>query len=207
MSTRLPSRPALPRRNRLPGRASTGQLPEIPAPKAAEPVTDEFGLSVELFGQMSPLGRQYLAACLDYLKLPKDVSPTRSGFGTIPEAVFFGGLLAHGFLLGAAGSRSFAFQSAMLGGRQTPGGTVVDFMLYHGGRRIAVYVESVFHTKDNPFGGLAKIGEDDARFTRLLATQGVDALLQVNRGGEGHPFEHGPDSLITADFRRVLATG
>ena len=205
MSVKRTARPSLPRRHRLPSRTSMAQPPAVPTPEVTKPDTDEYGLATELFEHMSPLGRQYLARCMDFVGLDKSVSPTRQGFGTVPECVFFGGLLERNFTYGQAGSQSFDYQSATLGGRQTPGGTVVDFMVYVGNRRIAVYVESIFHTKDNPFGGLAKIGEDDARFTRALATRGIDVIVQVNRGGAGHPFEHGPDSGILRDFERVMA--
>lgn len=199
-----PSRPSL---FRLPSRGKGADLPPLSAPEQREPDTDEYGLLYTMTQDMSPLGRQYLARCMEFMNLDKTVPPVQQGFGTIPEAVFFGGLLERDFTFGAVGSQSFEYQSATLGGRQSPGGTVIDFILHSGNRRIAVYVESVFHTKANPFGGMAKIGEDDARFTRALATRGIDALVQVNRGGEGHPLEHGPDALVVRDFQRALSAG
>lgn len=204
MSTKLPSRPKLPSLPRIPSRTKAPAPVEMARPETREQETDEYGLSAEMVETMSPLARQYLARCMEFVGLNKRESPTRQGFGTIPECVLFGGLLERGFTFGNAGPQSFEYQSKLLGGRRVPGGTVIDVLIYSGNRRIAVYVDSIFHSLENPFGGLSKIYTDDARFIRALGAPSIDALVRVNRGSAGYPLENGPDAVILHEFDRML---
>jgi hypothetical protein len=196
--------PALPRLPALPsgGRGETAALPELKEPN--NNATDQYGLSVETFGTLPSICRRYLSTAYDKYGLPKDVTPTQLGFGTIPEIVFMGGLLVRGYRPNMAMGGGFVFQSELLGGRRLPGGTVADFTVFVGNRVIAVYVDSFFHSPQNPFGGAAKIEQEVRLRLRLLSRAQVDAVIRVSRVEEGNPLEKGPAFLVYRDFERVL---
>ena len=197
--------PSLPRLPSLPsgGRGELGALPELKQPKDRS--TDQYGLSMETFGTLPSICRRYLSTANEKYGLPKDVTPTQLGFGTIPEIVFMGGLLVRGFRPNMPLGGGFVFQSELLGGRRLPGGTVADFTVYVGNRVVAVYVDSFFHSAQNPFGGAAKIEQEVRLRLRLLSRAGVDAVIRVSRVEEGNPLEHGPAILVERDFQRVLS--
>lgn len=198
MSTRLPSlprKPALPSRGRARERLTGG-------PEARGQATDEFGLSVTVFGKLPGLARQFLALSLEELHASKMVTPTQQGLGTIPEMIFFGGLLSYGFGFRKSG-KGFDFQSDLLGGR-IPGGSVTDFLIFNGPRRIAVFVQSPFHSYALPFAGGAKVEDDRNLFLRLQAYAGISAVIGVNQPDWGYPLERGPAMLIRREIERAI---
>jgi hypothetical protein len=214
MSTTIPK---LPSRPKLPARPALGkrfELPAFPLPEAKPRDTDEYGLGTWA-AEIGPTARGYLARAYSYLKLDKAITPTaqsspiaevNAGAGTVPELVFFGGLLARNFTSNGYGSRTFQFQSYQLGGRKVPGGAVVDFVLYLGGRVIGVRVDSVFHGLSDPFGrGASEVEEAASQRRRLLASSGLDTVVDVNKSDYGYPMEPGgPDGLVDVDIDEAL---
>lgn len=198
------SLPPLPRKPRLPTFTRRPPDPPLGEVRSGQADTDEFGLSREVFGELPPLARNYIARTYRSLGLAMDVAPVNHSFGTMPEAVFYGGLLARGYQPFGGGPYAFEFQSELLGGRKTPGGSVSDFLVYQGTRRLAVYVQSFFHALGGSFAGGAKIEQDRLLFERVEARTAVDAVLLVNEPQRGFPLERGPDVAILADFDRVL---
>ncbi len=196
----------LPRKPRLPTRTH-GEPPVKAEVKRAEPGVDEFGLDPGIFGRYPRKSRQYCALALEFLKMPKDVTPSSLVFGggTIPEMVMFGGLLARGYVYNGGPPKGFAFQRDVLGGRAIAGGGAVeDIVVYRAGRVIAVPVQSVFHGVDNPFGGgLSKIYSDREQQVRVLSRGRVDAVVPVNEPERGSVLENGPDAAVDHEFTRI----
>lgn len=201
-----PARPRLPSRFPLPGR---GRLPDLtagPDLKLGEAEHDEYGLARHWAGDYCPRVREYLAAAYEYLRLDKDAAPARQGLiiaGTVPELVFFGGLLKRGLLP----FRDFEFQSEALGGREMPGGAVLDFVVFVRGLKVAVPVQSVFHASDGAFAGQSKVFEDYEQRVRVVARGSVDRVVPVNLPELGYPLERGPDELCDQEFYRVMTIG
>lgn len=196
-----------------PRRWRPGQL-DLPSARIEEPPTeaeqvDRYGLALNLYGRFPLSVRHFCNIALEYLRIPKDVPPQQVGFGTVPELVFYGLLLDAGYrparngFLGRS-TRSFLFQSRLLGGR-VPGGAVSDFVVFTARRSVAVRVQSVFHDERNPFGsGGAKSEEDRRQRIRLVSTNYISAVVDVNRPDDGLPLEQGPWVRITNDLRRVV---
>lgn len=203
---RLFSKPSLPRAFAVPGgRVPFGETTlASPEPFADTRETDENGLPLALYPNLSPLGRYYLSRTYEELKLDKSIPPIQHQFGPIPEAVFFGGLLVRGFAYRGYSTRSFEFQTMLLGGRDIPGGSVADFIIHLGTRTIAVYTSSIFHIPENPFGGAAKVEEDKRLQERLVARAGIDALVVANSPSRGFPLEHGPDDMLLLEFELAI---
>lgn len=169
--------------------------------RQVEQATDEFGLAYELYRYYPRTSRQYIARALEFLRVSKRVSLQEQGIGTGPEMVVFGGLLYRGFLPYGGGPRTFVFQSSQLGGRELPGGAVVDIVV-NIGENVGVRVQGKFHRLDNPFGtGGAESEEDERQRIRLLSYGAVDRLVDVNRNLE---LERGPDPLVEREFDRIL---
>lgn len=195
------TRPALPRTTPLPGGRRSVSVPRA-EPRERQRATDEFGLSTTVFKEYGPIQRRYVALCYEDMGLNKMLPPTHQRFGTIPEAIFYGGLLARDYRRGRFG-HGFGFQSDLLGGR-VPGGSVADFMVYVGPRRIAVFVQSFFHALNSPFGGAAKVETDTTLFRRVHAFGGINAVVLVNLPNAGFPLERGTTAQVDAEYRRVL---
>lgn len=196
--------PSRPRKPRIPGNLPVVGLPEK-KPEVGKPLTDEWGLLLSVFGELPPRSRQYIALAYDYMHLDKHVAPTHQGAGTMPEMVFFGGLLARGFTYRQGESNTFEFQTDLLGGRRIPGGTVADFTVFHDGGIVAVYVQSVFHAAGFVWAGRATVEQERNLYLQVAAQRGVRAVVEVNQVWQGFPLENGPDDLVDNDFRRVLA--
>jgi hypothetical protein len=132
--------------------------------------------------------------------LPPSGQGTFGSSGTIPEMVFFGGLLDRGLIPLV----DFEFQSEALGGRRFPGGAVLDFLVRVNGLDVGVRVESVYHASDFAFAGLAKVQEDEGQRVRLLAGGSVQRVVSVNRVSDGYPLESSNNALADADLQRVM---
>ncbi|MCZ7598354.1 MAG: hypothetical protein M5U09_12440 [Gammaproteobacteria bacterium] len=200
----LVSRPSLPRRPARPNgyRAEAGKME---ASKPGKPTLDTWGFPLTILPDMPGRSKQYLARAYDFLGLDKRNPPAVYGAGTTPELVVFGGLLALGFEFRTGSWRSFEFQSNLLGGRRIPGGTVADFTVWNGATRIAVYVESVFHQPSFIWTGRGKVEEERVTRLKVLARTGIDRVVEMNSVDRGMPLEHGPDSLVDAEFQRLLS--
>lgn len=200
-------RAAVPHLPRLPG----GSVPGAPKPAPIFTVsptfaTDEHGLSLKVTAKMSALGREYLALAYRFFGLNTRLSPSQQGYhiaGTLPELVFCGALLAHGYTPGKH-AHGFIFQQALLGGR-VPGGSLTDFTMFNGPRQIAVYVDSIYHSLRNPFGAGAKISQDKLLRERILSRTSIAAVVSVNKELDGFPLENGPDMLLAKEVRDALA--
>lgn len=190
---KLPSRPALPGR-RLPDLPGL-EIPEVPKP------APRFGFGVWADG-LPPRSLEYLREAYEYFKLDPRVPPTHQEWGTIPEMVVMGGLIERNFEYGQHFGRGFDFQSELLGGRNLPGGAVVDVVVYHNARVVGVRVQSVFHGLRSPFGGGgAKVEEDINQRIRLETRGSLDGVVDVNANQE---LELGPDPLVDREFERIL---
>ena len=198
-----PSRPSLPRRPAVTG--FKREFETMALPKPGQPVMDRWGFPMTLLPDLPPRSKQYLARAYDYLRLDKRNPPSAYGAGTTPEMVVFGGLLDLGFSFRTGSWRSFEFQSNLLGGRRIPGGTVADFTVWNGATRIAVYVESVFHQPSFIWTGRGKVEEERVTRLKVLARTGIDRVVEMNSVDRGMPLEHGPDSLVDAEFQRLLS--
>lgn len=207
MSTRLTRLPRLPS---LPNSGRRADYPPRAEPEAQQPLTDQYGLSVEVFGELPSLARKYIARAFDELGLDKRITPTRQmlpsgdrgAAGTIPEMIFFGGLLEHGYGFRVIG-KGFEFQSELLGGR-IPGGSVADFLIFNGPRQTAVFVQSFFHSYASPFAGGSKVEEDRLLFLRLQSLHGITAVVTVNDPDWGFPLEHGSAPMIRREIERAI---
>jgi hypothetical protein len=200
-------RAALPHVPRLPGGRAPGTLAHVPLSKPADNyATDEHGLSLLVTARMSALGREYLALAYRYFSLNPRLPPSKQGFrtaGTLPELVFLGALLAHGYTPGQH-PQGFVFQQALLGGR-VPGGSLTDFTIFNSSRPVAVYVDSIYHSLRNPFGAGAKISQDKILREQVLSRTFIKAVVAVNIEADGFPLENGPDMLIDLEVRGALA--
>jgi hypothetical protein len=194
---------------------------QVPAlPEEREPAVtgnDEYGFALDVFGRFPRDVRYYLDIAYEYIGLNKQQTPTqqtmaqgdRGQAGTVPELVFFGLLLDNGFTYAPRGflaptTRSFIFQSRLLGGR-VPGGAVADFVVFHNRRVLAVRIHSIFHDERNPFGtGGSKSEEDRRQRIKLVSAGYIDNVVDVNRSIDGAPLENGPGHLIRNDLRRVM---
>lgn len=149
------------------------------------PETDEFGLSLAIYGEYPREQRRLAAKMISELGGNKRARPPAGA--TIAEAVFFGLLLEAGFQWTndvTVGASRFRFQSYELGGRQ-PGGSVTDFYINHNGTRIAVRVQSVYHSLVDPFGGGGQIQARELRLKQeLLASRYIDEVRDVNEPPE-----------------------
>lgn len=200
-----PDRPRRPARPSLPGGA--GRLPALPGPEAQP--RDQVGFGLGPWAEDLPgISKQYVSRAYEFFQADKRLPPSQHfgpTSGTIPELVVFGGLLVRGFTPYGGTARSFEFQSMQLGGRELPGGAVVDFILFHNNRRIGVRVESVFHALSDPFGrGASEVEEARRQKARLLARGAVDNIVDVNLASQGFALEHGPSAVVHNDFRRML---
>lgn len=177
MSIRVP---AVPRLFPLPG-GSFDIRPVDLRVRRQEPLRDEYGLLLSVYGEYPDPARRLISIALRELGLSRDNPP---GYGSIAEIVVFGLLMDHGVeyrqgVLG--GANNFTFQSYELGGRN-PGGSVVDFMVYLRGERIACRVQSVFHDLVNPFGLGGQVTQRDANLALALkASVFIDRIIDVNR--------------------------
>lgn len=200
------AKPKMPRIVPLPNRWAPDVV-TTSAPRPELPERDEFGLATAVFGHAPRLSRQYIAKALEFLRLPKTISPTAlfgPGAGTIPELATFGYLLSKGYYYQSHGPKGFFFQSFALGGRDTPGGAVVDFVVWIvTGKRIGVNVDSVYHSPENPFAPGQKLESDRRRNVRLLSEGGYAAIMSVNLRSWGYPLENGPDDLVAMDLARI----
>lgn len=180
-----PSLPQLPRVVPLPGGMASVEPPSLERITAKEPDTDEFGLSLAVYGEYPREQRRLAAKMITELGGNKRARPPAGA--TIAEAVFFGLLLDAGFEWTNAltvTQGKFRFQSYELGGRQ-PGGAVTDFYINHNGTRIAVRVQSVYHSLIDPFGGGGQIQAREIRLkAELLASRFIDFLADVNEPPE-----------------------
>ena len=188
-----------------------GTKPFEPVPIAElapyESPRDRYGLPLLTWaGKYGDRVREYLALCYEFFGYDKDIPPIQQGTfgssGSTPELVFFGGLLKRGLRYGV----DFQFQSDALGGRQMPGGAVIDFIVYANGLRVGVRVDSVFHSSSFVWAGRSKVFEDEEQRIRLLARSTVDRVMEVNRRSDAYPLEGGQNSdlLVDRDFDRVL---
>lgn len=201
-----PAKPRRPARPRLPGnnRAATGAVPQG---RIGVADTDEFGLSRDIFGHLPPRARQYLARAYTHWGLDKMVAPIHQQMpggdtgnaGTIPEMVFYGGLLERNMLP----FKDFQFQHELLGGRDLPGGAVADFIVFVNGEKVGVPVQSPFHAETFVFAGLAKVNLDLNQQVRLTSRGAIDRVVLVNEP-PSHYLEAGPDVMVDREFRRVL---
>jgi hypothetical protein len=194
------------------------QLPTLHEAREPEQTgNDEFGFSLQVFGRFPRDVRYYLNVAYEDIGLNKQQTPTaqtmqygdRGQAGTVPELVFYGLLRDNGFRylprgFFAPSTRGFVFQSRLLGGR-VPGGAVADFVVFNNHRTIAVRIHSIFHDERNPFGsGGAKTEEDRRQRIKLVSTNYIDNVVDVNRSIDGAPLENGPGMLIREDLRRVM---
>ena len=168
-----------------------------------EQETDEYGLKWTLYRNYPKRSRYYVSIALAYLRKPRDKSPITLGIGTIPELVVFGGLLRRDYTFNGLTQGSFYFQSEQLGGREVPGGAVVDFLVWIGGEKVGVRVQGKYHALDNPFYvGREKVEEDELQRTKLLARAGFTRLVDVNEAPR-YALEKGPDAAVEQEFRRI----
>lgn len=168
-----------------------------------EQVTDEYGLLWSLYRNYPARSRYYVSIALEFLKKPKNVSPQAMGVATIPELVCFGGLLRRNYRFNSMGPGSFFFQSEQMGGREVPGGAVIDFLVYVGNEKVGVRVNGKFHALDSPFyTGRQKVEEDRLQQIKLLARAGFTRLVDVNEAPR-YFFEKGPDPMVEQEFRRI----
>ena len=112
------------------------KLPHIHTRKAAKGKREPRGTRIRKYG-LTPEERYMLLA-------PE---------GTAPERLLFGWLKRHGFM--------FSFQQPVMGGR-SPGGAVVDFIIYDKYPPIALRVMSYWHTS------LAAQWHDELQRERLI---------------------------------------
>jgi hypothetical protein len=182
----------------------------IPLLKPVEPLRDEFGLLLSVYGRFPRDVRRYVAIGLKSLNLSYDEHPQVSGFGTIPEVCFYGALIERGFSVSRDGfvtsnPRTFIYQSKVLGGR-VPGGAVADFVIYEHGLITAVRVQSVYHAETNPFGSGGEKAEEDRTQEARLESQGwlTGGVVDVNLSSMGNPLETGTQWAIQRDVRRAL---
>lgn len=202
------SRPSLPRLPKLPGGIPAVDLATLEEAPASGQIVDEFGLALSIYERFPREQRRLIAKAFSEVGGDKRGKPPLGA--TIVEWIVFGLLLDHNFSYRqgqVGGARSFTFQSYELGGRQ-PGGSVVDFMVYHNaihGRGIAVRVQSVFHDLRNPFGGGGQVQQVEARLKRqLMATFFVDRVVDVNRPPE-RVLETSPSSVrVHQEMWRIL---
>lgn len=176
----------------------------IPDAQQTDPAT---GLNLRMVALMSPYARYALMLAYDYFHMDKTKAPsvffTAGSSGTIPELVTFGALLDYGFTPGQ-GATHFIFQKALLGGR-FPGGSLADFVVFNGPRAVAVYVDSFFHSVNNPFGAGAKRTRDRILFERVLSRGAISALRFTNEERWNFPMENGgPDRIIHAEIEAVI---
>lgn len=203
----LPKLPSLPRRPALPGGKKPYESPARPEIAAGRATHDEYGLAWQWAEGLGQRQREWIAKGYEYLGFDKNGPPAQQGHfgssGTIPEIVFFGGLLDRGLIP----FEDFEYQSEAMGGRRFPGGAVLDFLVYTNGLRVGVRVESVYHASDFIFAGLSKVREDEGQRIRLESGGTVDRVVGVNRQEDGYGLE-GPNSEIAdADMDRVLHAG
>lgn len=171
------------------------------------PIRDEYGLGP--WAQKFPkIIRYYVSIALRATGGSLDEHPQSKGYGTVPELVVMGGLLLRHFQATRNGffgssARAFTFQTKLLGGRQ-PGGAVSDFVVFNCGITTAVRVNSIYHSLENPFGGVEAYNRNLVQGLRLWATNYIDRVIDVNLPEKGFPLENGPDSLVLEDFRRIL---
>jgi len=203
MSTRLPSRPGLPRRSALPGGRKPSEQPAL-GKLEAKPLHDQFGLAWVWAEKLGERARSWISLAYEELGFNKDKPPSGQGSygssGTIPEFVFLGGLLSRGLRYG----EDYEFQSEALGGRRFPGGAVLDFLVYRNGLSVGVRIESVFHASDFIFAGAAKVRQDEGQRIRLLSGGAVNRVVGVNRQSDGYPLEGNNNALADNDLNRVL---
>jgi hypothetical protein len=200
----LPRRPSLPRKPaRGGGRAPIAPL-ELPKIEAVTASHDQYGLAWSWAEGLGERCREWMAKAYEYVGFNKNLPPSGQGTfgssGTIPEMVFFGGLLDRGLIPLV----DFEFQSEALGGRRFPGGAVLDFLVRVNGLDVGVRVESVYHASDFAFAGLAKVREDEGQRVRLLAGGSVQRVVSVNRTSDGYPLEGANNALADADLQRVM---
>lgn len=172
---------------------------EVPTP---QPLTDQYGLSITVFGHYPAASRRAIAIGLKHFGLPLDRNP--SPFATAAEMVMMGLFLDAGlthYVGNDPAEGTFVFQSYELGGRQ-PGGAVVDFVVFRGGT-IGVRVQSIFHAANSPFANGAGGFRERFQEIRLLGS-GFRAVIDVNEPGRGYPLEQGPDSEVRYELVRVL---
>lgn len=172
--------PSLPRVVPLPGGVRQVDVPSLQPPEH-DPETDEFGLSVAIYGEYPREQRRLVARMLAEVGGSKRARPPLGA--TIPEAIMFGLLLDNGFEWTnnpTLRTNQFRFQSYELGGRQ-PGGSVTDFYVIVNGTRVAVRVNGAFHALNDPFGGGGQIQVREIRLrTELLASRFIDRVVDVN---------------------------
>jgi hypothetical protein len=200
----LPRRPSLPRKPaRGGGRAPIAPV-ELPKIEAVTATHDQYGLAWSWAEGLGERCREWMAKAYEYVGFNKNLPPSGQGTfgssGTIPEMVFFGGLLDRGLIPLV----DFEFQSEALGGRRFPGGAVLDFLVRVNGLDVGVRVESVYHASDFAFAGLAKVQEDEGQRVRLLAGGSVQRVVSVNRVSDGYPLESSNNALADADLQRVM---
>ncbi len=165
----------------------------------------KFRLEPDAISILPDLSRRYLSVAYEYLRLDKHNPPSTYGAGTTPELVVFGALLDFGFDFPLGSERSFGFQSNLLGGRHLPGGTVSDFVVWNGGSRVGVYVDSVFHTPSFVWAGREKVEYERVLAERVIARTDITVVMRINRIELGMPLENGPDELVEREFERLLS--
>ncbi len=92
-----PRRPRLPRRAPMPSRGRADILRPTELEERTDG-TDEYGMLLTVFGHLPSVSRSYIARSFESLGLDKRITPTHQQAGTIPEMVFYGGLLAFNFV-------------------------------------------------------------------------------------------------------------
>ena len=182
-------------------------IPENRQFQQEDPIRDEFGLA-KWAARFPREVRRLLSIGLIAYGGSLDHSPDTNGYGTVPELVVLGGLIELGFRSAPNGfighsAHCFVFQSALFGGRK-PGGAVADFIVFNMHRTLAVRVDSIFHSLDDPFGGARAVERDKVQGLRLLAAPFIDRVIDVNQAEDGHPLENGPEMMIRRDFLRIL---
>lgn len=177
-----PSRPSIVRLPSRPAGRQTFDFPTVADLGDPEPLVDEFGLSWALYGEYPREQRRLISKFLAEVGGNRRAAPPLGA--TKAEAVMFGLLLDGGFTWTNAltlGERQFRFQSYELGGRQ-PGGAVTDFYVITNGERVAVRVQSAFHSLVSPFGTGGQVNAVDLRLKQqLLASVFIDRVTDVNQ--------------------------
>ncbi len=201
----LLARPSLPKRLSLPRMHGPVEVARLDVPKPSESELDRWGFPRTLLPNLPDLSRRYLSVAYEYLRLDKHNPPSTYGAGTTPELVVFGALLDFGFDFPLGSERSFGFQSNLLGGRHLPGGTVSDFVVWNGGSRVGVYVDSVFHTPSFVWAGREKVEYERVLAERVIARTDITVVMRINRIELGMPLENGPDELVEREFERLLS--
>lgn len=197
----VPALPSLPRLPSLPG--GTRPLDPVVLPKLdVQPATDEFGFGP--WAKETPrASRRYMAVAYEDAHLDKRFQPAvyfGVGAGTIPELVVIGWLIVNGYRRGQR-NRGYDFQDDRLGGRQLPGGAVVDVIVYRAARTIGVRVYSIYHSLRDPFGnGGVAVSVNRYQAVRLLSRGAIDTIIDVNLN---RVLEIGYDAAVELDLKRI----